>query len=58
MGGAVPDLLMHVTKLLKNTVIKKDLETNVEEKALVLSTRFKIRGCIIPKQERLTAPVV
>ena len=58
MGGAVRDLLMHVTKLLKKTVTKRDLETNVEEKALVLSTRFKIRGCIIQKKERLTAPVV
>ena len=58
MGGAVPDLLMDVTNFLKKTVTKRDLETNLEEKALVLSTRFEIRGCIIQKKGRLTAPAV
>ena len=42
-----PDLLMHVTKLLKKTVAKMDLEIKLEEKALVSSTSFKMRGCVI-----------
>ena len=48
MGEAqFPDLLMHVTKLLKKTVAEMDLAIKLEEKALVSSTSFKMKVCVI-----------
>ena len=42
---------MYITKLLKTTVAKMDLEIILEEKALVSSISFKKRGCVIYKRE-------
>ena len=41
------ELLTYVTKLLKKTVAKMDLEIILEEKAFVSSSSFNKRGCVI-----------